>query len=88
MDGNYSTINVVKFGFQQATLRCEPDSSYTVAFTTLKIHGIHYGFRGQLLKEPRLVDGVYISLVGRMTKYKDGREAEEADLDFVNWSSE
>lgn len=87
-NGKFCTTNVVKFRFETATLRCEADNFYKLDFTTETIHGIHYSFKGLFLKKPKLVDGMYIHLAGRMMKHQDGRKSEKADLNFVNWSSE
>ncbi|MCP9496339.1 MAG: hypothetical protein MSG64_17995 [Pyrinomonadaceae bacterium MAG19_C2-C3] len=88
VDGKFCTTNVVKFRFETAGLKCEADNSYKLIFTTETIDGIRYSFKGLFLKQPKLVDGMYINLIGKLTKHRDGRMVDEADLNFVNWSYE
>jgi hypothetical protein len=87
-DGKFLTRDVVKFRLETATLTCDSGNSYRLNFTTETIQGIHYYFKGQFLTQPKLVDGMYVSLAGRMIKYKNDRKLEESVLNFVNWSHE
>jgi hypothetical protein len=87
-DGKYLTRNVIKFRFETATLTCESGKAYRLTFKTETIQGIYYCFKGEFLTQPKLVDGMYVSLAGRMVKRQNDRILEESDLTFVNWSHE
>jgi hypothetical protein len=78
----------VEYTFKEARLDPEGRFLSKVSFTTKTVGGTKYKFAGRFLQRPLFTDGTYVTLIGTLTKYKNGRALATAELKFVNWTYE
>ena len=85
ISGRLYTTDGLVYNFTTAKLIKGKKGYEQLTFTTEKLGGVRYTFKGEYLEDSEEEQGQYITLKGVLTKYRDGQKVASSSLGFYQW---